>query len=110
MNPKENEMNLIDQTQIDCDKRNAETSQKEVNAFLANPPKKYMAYVYMNRREIGTWTGQTLGYITHIGSEYRTNMGDTRQHVWFNGINGRKYSGVYYKSGSDIIRFREVSK
>src|ERR1700676_3169965 len=98
----------METTQEQVDKRNAETSQKEIDKFISSPPKKYSAYVFMARREIGTWTGQKLGYITYVGSEWRSNMGDTRQSVWFTGINGRKYQGTYYKSGSDLIRFQEI--
>lgn len=40
-------------------------------------------------------------------NEWKSNMGDTRQLVKWS-FNGHKYSGIYYKSGSDIIRWRKL--
>lgn len=93
--------------QNECDKRNKETSRKEVLAFIANSPDKYVAYAYPKRNEIGTWTGEKLGTAQFV-KEWRGNMGDMRQSVYIVGVNGVKYYGVYFKSGSDLVRMRRI--
>lgn len=95
------------QTQEEVDQRNKETSQKEVDAFLADSPKKYIAYAFPTRCEVGTWTGQKLGD-AKFAHEWQDNCGSIRQSVYIKGINGKYYYGIYFKSGSDIVRFREI--
>jgi hypothetical protein len=94
-------------TQSEVDIENAKTSQKEIDFFNSHPPKTYTCYAYPNRCEVGTWTGQKLGRAV-FGHEWTSNMGDIRQFVDIIGINGKRYSGIYYKSGSDLVRMKEV--
>ena len=42
-------------------------------------------------------------------NEWQSNMGDIRQVVRFE-YEGKKFSGIYYKSGSDIVRVKETEQ
>jgi len=67
-----------------------------------------LLYVYPNEGKIGTWQGDKKVPV-RFGREWRSNMGDTRQGVWFT-WDGVQFSGIYYKSGSDIARVKEVGE
>lgn len=86
---------------------NAERSALELWEFNANPPAAYFAYVYPERLEVGTWTGQRLGRLT-LGTPYRDNFGGTRVPVWMDGGPGKMYAGTWYKSAGDYCRLRKV--
>ena len=66
-----------------------------------------MLYAHESEKTVSSWDG-SIKYPAHVGHVWRSNMGDTRQSVSFK-ANGRNFSGVYFKSGSDIVRVREVS-
>lgn len=86
---------------------NAERSEAEVFAFLADPPEKYFLYINSKTGQATTWTGQKLGDV-RFGHEYHSNMGDKRQSVRVYAVNGKTYSGTYYKSSGDYARVRIV--
>ena len=65
-------------------------------------------YAYLKEHKVGDWHGQKKVPAV-FGREWRSNMGDTRQVVSFR-LYGRPCAGIYYKSGSDIVRFREVQQ
>jgi hypothetical protein len=66
-----------------------------------------LLYAYEGEGCVGTWHGDKK-YPARFGRTWKSNMGDTRQHVVAK-IEGRTFSGTYYKSGSDIVRLREVA-
>lgn len=86
---------------------NEERSAVEVHEFNLNKPEKYFAYVSEKNHTVTTWTGDTLGSAS-FGCEFRGNMGDKRVPIRVNGVNGRTYSGTYYKSAGDYCRLRAV--
>jgi hypothetical protein len=57
---------------------------------------------------VNSWDGK-FKIPAHFGYEYQSNMGDVRQHVDFK-IGNHDFTGTYYKSGSNIVRFREKLK
>lgn len=65
-------------------------------------------YAYSKDGCIGNWRG-TLKIPARFAREYRSNMGDLRQGVYFE-YEGKSFYGIYYKSGSDIVRVREIQK
>mgnify|MGYP001567344498 CR=1 FL=1 len=65
-----------------------------------------VVYAYPKESKVGDWHG-VRKVPAMFSREWRSNMGDTQQAVSFR-LYGRLCSGVYYKSGSDIVRFREV--
>jgi hypothetical protein len=99
---------------------NEERSAVEVYEFVHDIPERYFAYVKLHDQELlgnaqlahnrygnlTTWTGDTLGGIYWMGREFRSNMGDKRIPIRVRGINGRSYSGTYYKSAGDYARLR----
>jgi len=85
---------------------NTERSMVEVYQFKQKPPKKYGAYMGSKLKKITTWTGQPLGNITWIGSEYKDGFGGTRQNFRVNAINKKKYSGTYFKSSGDYVNLK----
>ena len=56
---------------------------------------------------VGTWDGSRKVKAIR-GREWVSNFGDIRQSVWFK-WQGIPYYGIWYKSGSDIIRCRETN-
>lgn len=104
----------------DLEAKNRETSRKEVEEWLANPPSSYIAYV-KERENLGgmgvnrvspylrgdliTWMGDKLGAI-YGGLPYKDNMGATRVSIDVVGTNGVLYYGTYYKSSGDYARIR----
>jgi hypothetical protein len=55
---------------------------------------------------VGTWDGSKQVHCT-TGQEYYSNFGDTRQSLWFR-WNGRYFWGIWYKSGGDLVKCREI--
>lgn len=79
-------------------------------AFIGKDKKgKYggLVYAYPKEKMIGNWDG-SIKVIAHYGREYTSNMGDTRQSIYFT-YKGTNFYGIYYKSGSDIIRCRQIA-
>lgn len=66
-----------------------------------------LLYAYQKESKVGDWHGRKK-VPAYFGREWRSNMGDTRQVVSFQ-LYGRPCTGIYYKSGGDIVRFREVA-
>jgi hypothetical protein len=95
---------------------NAETSRREVAAFVADKPDRYFAYVALpspgrpkvTRAVLTTWTGDVLGNIVELRAPIRDNFGGTRQYIRVTAVNGRMYSGWYYTSSGDYARIRAL--
>jgi len=69
-----------------------------------------LLYAYLSEHEIGSWNG-SIKIPARFGYSWHSNMGDIRQSVYFtHEIDSVKhyFYGVYYKSGSDIVRVKEV--
>ncbi len=102
----------VDRANLDA--RNAETSRKEVAAWIADPPESYFVYVREERASDGgriapavtTWTGDVLGKITGWGATWTDNMGSERRTIYVRGTNGVDYWGTYFKSAGDYARIR----
>lgn len=73
-------------------------------AVIANG--QAILYAYEKDKAVGTWHGDKK-YPAYYGHEWRSCFGDKRQSVYFS-IDNVKYYGVYYKSGSDIVRARAI--
>lgn len=84
---------------------NDERSQIEVFEFVNEPPSRYFLYINEKDGMATTWMGENLGSV-YFGSPFRSNMGDTRVPVTIRAINGRMYTGTYYKSAGDYARVR----
>ena len=63
-------------------------------------------YAYPDENKVGSWD-KSVTYPAEFDTEWMSNMGDVRQTVRFK-IGDKKFVGTYYKSGSDIVRFKEV--
>lgn len=100
------ECRQIEQLAGGPDASNAEKSGLEVYEFANGAPDKYFVYVRLDKRTVGTWTGEKLGDIVDYGAPYRSNVGDTRIHVTVQAINGRRYSGTYFQSAGDYARLK----
>mgnify|MGYP001594461803 CR=1 FL=1 len=61
-----------------------------------------LLYAYPAEKMVGNWHG-TLKVPAKFGRQWRSNMGDLRQRVTFT-WDTHRYTGIYYKSGSDIVR------
>lgn len=108
------------QTTTTTDERNAETSRREVAAFLADAPGPYVAYGAtqpsgldpMRRLHYGdsitTWTGDKLARVIESREPFHDNLGGIRQNFRALGINGATYFGTAYLSAGDYVRMRPV--
>ena len=65
-----------------------------------------LLYAYEKTGQVGNWDG-SIKVNAHFGHEWQNNMSDIRQSVYF-AYEGHNFYGVYYKSGSDIIRCRQI--
>lgn len=65
-------------------------------------------YAYPKEDSIGNWSGD-LKIPARYSTEYYSNFGDKRQTLYFE-YEGKAFIGIWYKSGSDIVRVREVRK
>lgn len=104
--------NAIPPVKFDNDDRSA----IELYEWKNNPPEKYFLYVKetnldnglrLNRADIHTWIGQSLGY-AYLGPTYRDNFGGKRVSITVYGNNGVKYYGTYYKSSGDYARIKRI--
>jgi hypothetical protein len=84
---------------------NAELSQLEVYEFVTNPPGHYFLYVKTESGRATTWMGDELGTV-EFRARWRSNFGDIRQNIRIQAINGRTYTGTYYRSAGDYARVR----
>jgi len=66
-----------------------------------------LVYAFEGEKKVGDWGG-TCKVDAHFGSTWRSNWGDVRQSVHFT-YNGVRFYGVYFKSGSDIVRVRQIN-
>jgi len=97
---------------------NAELSRLETLDFIASPPERYFAYVKTEPlgahgtgeriRAITTWTGETLANVTWEGPDFRDSLGGVRVNFRCVGINGRTYSGTYFKSARSYCRMKQT--
>lgn len=81
---------------------NAMTSAAEVQAALVEGLPHFL-YVFPDRREVSTWTGQKLGSY-RSGTAWTSNMGDNRRTLHVRGIDGREYTYTAYESAGDYAR------
>jgi len=65
-------------------------------------------YAYDKEDCVSSWSGD-LKIPAHFGNEWYSNFGDKRQSVYFTYC-GKNFYGVYYKSGSCIVRVREIKE
>ncbi len=79
-------------------------------AFLGTNPKtgRMGGVLYASEKtgEVTNWHGD-IRIPAYYGCTWRSNMGDTRQMVYL-AWEGKNFAGIYYKSGSDIVRVRET--
>jgi hypothetical protein len=65
-----------------------------------------LLYAYEKEGKIGDWKGKWKVPAV-FGNEWTGNMGDKRQHITTM-IDGKKFSGTYFKDAGDIVRLKEV--
>lgn len=65
-----------------------------------------IVYAYEKESKIGNWHGN-IKLNARFCREYRSNMGDKRQSVYFK-WNGISFYGIYFKQNSEIIRCKEI--
>ncbi len=92
--------------QTETDRKNAETSAREVEAFKIHPPVKYFLYVNAPQMIVTTWTGEYLGWC-RLGTTYRDNFGGTRRSIEVHAISGKRYHGTYFESAGDYARITQ---
>lgn len=63
-------------------------------------------YAYPKESKVGDWKGRWKVPAT-FGNEWRSSFGDKRQNVKFK-IGKKNFSGIYFKSNSDIVRVKEI--
>jgi hypothetical protein len=68
----------------------------ETLQFLDQPPERLFCYPSGDLKTLTGFMGNTLARVISLGSPYRSNMGDKRQHVRVLAINGVEYSGTIY--------------
>ena len=103
-------MEIYKKFPFDSEINNDVRSALETYEFVHIPPKNtYFAYVNEKTQQLTTWMGQKLGDIICFNPEFRSNMGDKRQYITVMGINGVKYSGLYFRSAGNYARLRAVS-
>jgi hypothetical protein len=91
------------------DVTNEERSALEIFEFVSNPPDKYFLYIREKDHTATTWTGEVLGQV-FFGRGFRDNFGGKRIPVTVRAINGREYTGTYFKSSGDYARIRETKQ
>lgn len=67
-------------------------------------------YAYPKENAVGSWDG-SIKIQASFTNSWVSNMGDERQNIYFiHEIDGEKryFHGVYMRSGSDIVRCKEV--
>lgn len=77
----------------------------ETYEFVKTPPVKYFIYISEKTKEATTWTGQKLGRVI-FNTEYNSNFGDRRISIIVHAINGKTYTGTFYKSSGDYARIK----
>lgn len=65
--------------------------------------KNGLLYAYPKDNMVGGWADKLVN--ATFGNEWVSNMGDKRQSVYFS-FEGKKYYGIYFKTNSDIVRYR----
>ena len=68
----------------------------------------YAGYMSKDMTRITTWMGDTLADVQWKGAEYRGNMGNRAVNFRAKGIDGKLYSGTYYKSSGDYVRMKRI--
>ena len=97
--------------ETDCTVKFNEQSFTSGGAFIGrrkdNGKLGGILYAYEQQNMVGDWHGQTK-VLARFGNEWHSNFGDTRQSVYFT-WQGIPFYGIYYKSGGDIVRVREIT-
>ena len=70
----------------------------------------YFAYMSGDNKRITTWVGDKLGDVTFIGREYGGGFGGVRQNFRMEGVDGRTWSGTFFKSSGDYVRMKPTKK
>ncbi|RPI56247.1 MAG: hypothetical protein EHM49_00730 [Deltaproteobacteria bacterium] len=65
-----------------------------------------IVYAYQGEGKVGNWHGD-IKVPAVFGREWTSSFGDIRQSISFTWKEMR-FSGIYFKSGSDIVRVREI--
>jgi len=95
---------------------NEERSQAEIFEFLHDPPKEYFCYIVRDKTDPNIWVacnwpGASLSEGRAVlGQVYRSNLGDKRRPVWFRGINGVAYAGIFYCGAGNYARVKAVKE
>lgn len=94
--------------------RRKDTGKMEALLYISKKEEVYIDTTGHNwgkvtRLYLGSWDGSLKVQVAYRGSEYRSNFGDIRQSVWFR-WNGLYFHGIWYKSGSDIVRARQITE
>ena len=97
----------ISETERASAERNGVLNVAEMAAFQQGKTNRVFAY-WHKAAEIRTWMGGILARITWTGNEYSCPFGSRRINFGARGIDGRTYSGTYYKSSGDYVRMRVV--
>ena len=76
-------------------------------AEWAKCPDRWQVYVTEGKREVTTWTGETLGIIIKR-TQFRTNISRNVVAIRFRGTNGATYYGRYGADWSQLCRVRKA--
>ena len=102
-----------------CD--NAMRSRVELFELNRDRPERFSAYLQPSNREqvdqtnlvayrhrnVTTWTGDKLGWVTHTGAYHRNNFGGRWRQVTVRTIWGQTYTGREYDS-RQLVNLRRV--
>lgn len=92
---------------------NEQRAELETLDFLADEPAAVFQYVKLDAQgqpdSVTGWTGQKIGRVSYFSRVYQSpgfGRNSERQNIRVCAINGRTYSGVYYKSAGDYCRLK----
>ena len=86
---------------------NEERSQVEIFDFINDIPKRYFLYIDEKNSIATTWMGNELGGVS-FGREWKDNFGGKRVSIKIKAINGKNYSGTYFKSSGNYAKIKLV--
>jgi hypothetical protein len=89
----------------DVDRRNAATSQAEVDQFMTQKPTEWYGYLDSSEACLTTFTGQVIANVTYRSIPFRALNGPKIRQFQFVGINGLTYYGKGQGAGMSIRIF-----